>query len=54
LPAWCGKELTGHHQLSNAALARHPLQQWSEAELRDLLPSLLFRAGMGEVQDGSN
>jgi adenylate cyclase len=54
LPAWCGEELTGRHQLSNAALARHPLQQWSEAELRDLLPSLLFRAGMGEVQDGSN
>jgi CYTH domain-containing protein len=54
LPAWCGEELTGRHQLSNAALARHPLQQWSDAELRDLLPSLLVRARKGEAQDGSN
>jgi CYTH domain-containing protein len=54
VPAWCGEELTGRHQLSNAALARHPLQEWSEAELRDLLPSLLVRAGKGEFQDGSN
>jgi CYTH domain-containing protein len=54
LPAWCGEELTGRHQLSNAALARHPLQQWSEMELRDLLPSFQFRTGKGEVPDGSN
>jgi CYTH domain-containing protein len=54
LPAWCGEELTGRHQLSNAALARHPLQQWSEAELRELLPSFLVRTGKGEVEDGSN
>jgi CYTH domain-containing protein len=49
LPAWCGEELTGLHQLSNAALARHPLQQWSEAELRELLPSFHVRTGKGEV-----
>jgi len=48
LPAWCGEELTGRHKLSNAALARHPLQQWSEAELRDLLPSFLVKTGKGE------
>ena len=48
LPAWCGEELTGRHNLSNAALARHPLQQWSEAELRDLLPSFLVKTGKGE------
>ena len=54
LPAWCGDELTGRHQLSNAALARYPLQQWSEAELQDLWPSLLVRTGKGEVQDGNN
>jgi CYTH domain-containing protein len=54
VPAWCGEELTGRHQLSNAALARRPLQQWSGAELRDLLPSLLIRAGKVEAQDGSN
>jgi CYTH domain-containing protein len=49
LPAWCGEELTGHHQLSNAALAKHPLQQWSEAEFRNLLPSFHVRSGKGEV-----
>jgi len=51
LPAWCGDELTGRHQLSNAALARYPLQQWTEAELRDLLPSLPVRTGQGDGQD---
>jgi CYTH domain-containing protein len=54
LPAWCGEELTGRHQLSNAALARHPLQQWTEEERRDLLPSFSFRTGKGEDQDGNN
>jgi adenylate cyclase len=54
MPAWCGEELTGRHQLSNAALARHPLQQWSQAEIGDLLPSFLIRTGKGEVSDGNN
>lgn len=49
MPVWCGEELTGVHQFSNASLARHPLQQWSEAELGDLLPSLLVKVGRGEV-----
>lgn len=54
MPAWCGEELTGRHQLSNAALARHPLQQWSQAELGDLLPSFLVKTGKGEVSDGNS
>jgi CYTH domain-containing protein len=37
LPSWCGTELTGRHALSNAALARRPLQAWSEAERHSLL-----------------
>jgi CYTH domain-containing protein len=37
LPPWCGTELTGRHALSNAALARRPLQAWSEAERHSLL-----------------
>ena len=36
-PPWCGLELTGRHQLSNAALAARPLALWSEAERRQLL-----------------
>lgn len=36
-PAWCGREITGLHQLSNAALARRPLSQWSPDERRELL-----------------
>ncbi|MDA0717423.1 MAG: adenylate cyclase [Cyanobacteria bacterium] len=31
-PAWCGRELTGRHELSNLALARRPLALWPEAE----------------------
>jgi CYTH domain-containing protein len=37
IPPWCGHEITGRGELSNAALATHPLQQWSEAERRALL-----------------
>ncbi|MCX5949532.1 MAG: CYTH domain-containing protein [Cyanobacteria bacterium] len=37
LPPWCGLELTGRHDLSNAALAARPLAQWSEAERQALL-----------------
>ena len=37
LPPWCGLELTGRHDLSNAALAARPLAQWSEVERQALL-----------------
>ncbi len=36
-PPWCGLELTGRHELSNAALAARPLALWSEAERQQLL-----------------
>ncbi|MEB3361240.1 MAG: CYTH domain-containing protein [Synechococcaceae cyanobacterium] len=36
-PDWCGAELTGWHQLSNAALAQHPLNRWSAPEREALL-----------------
>jgi hypothetical protein len=36
VPPWCGRELTGRHDLSNAALALRPLVQWGEAERREL------------------
>ena len=36
VPPWCGRELTGRHDLSNAALALRPLVQWSEVERREL------------------
>ena len=32
IPAWCGKEITGLHQLSNASLARHPWQSWDASK----------------------
>lgn len=35
-PAWCVRELSGRHELSNAALAARPLAQWSEAERQAL------------------
>jgi CYTH domain-containing protein len=37
IPPWCGREITGRHDLSNAALAARPLQRWSEGERRELL-----------------
>ncbi len=37
LPPWCGKEVTGRHELSNAALAARPLALWSESERQALL-----------------
>jgi adenylate cyclase len=37
IPPWCVRELTGAHQLSNAALARRPLSLWSPAERQALL-----------------
>ena len=37
VPPWCVQEITGEHALSNAALARQPLSQWSATELRQRL-----------------
>ena len=37
IPSWCGREVTGRHDLSNAALAHHPFVNWSEAKQRELL-----------------
>jgi CYTH domain-containing protein len=37
IPSWCGREVTGRHDLSNAALAHHPFARWSEAQRRELL-----------------
>jgi len=36
LPAWCGREISGRHELSNASLARRPLALWSAAEREEL------------------
>jgi adenylate cyclase len=32
IPAWCGKEITGLHELSNASLARQPWQGWDASK----------------------
>jgi adenylate cyclase len=32
IPSWCGREVTGLHRLSNAALAQHPLESWPSEE----------------------
>lgn len=37
VPPWCATEITGRRELSNAALARHPLALWPEAERQALL-----------------
>jgi adenylate cyclase len=37
VPAWCVKELTGHHVCSNASLALRPFASWGEAERQELL-----------------
>ena len=37
IPSWCWREISQRPELSNAALAARPLQQWSEAERQDLL-----------------
>jgi CYTH domain-containing protein len=34
IPSWCGQEITGLHQLSNASLARQPWQTWDASETR--------------------
>ena len=40
VPAWCGVELTGRHELSNAALARTPFSRWAPDQRRPLLHAL--------------
>lgn len=45
LPPWCAQEVTGRHELSNAALAREPLQGWS-AERLSSLPGWLTAAAV--------
>jgi len=40
VPLWCVRELSGRHELSNAALAARPLASWSEAERQALLEGL--------------
>jgi CYTH domain-containing protein len=36
-PAWCVLDVTGRHELSNAALAATPLARWPERQRRELL-----------------
>jgi adenylate cyclase len=40
LPIWCGLELTGRHELSNAALAETPFRCWPAAQRDPLLRAL--------------
>jgi adenylate cyclase len=40
VPSWCGLELTGRHELSNAALAHEPLATWPEPRRLGLLRAL--------------
>lgn len=37
VPPWCVLELTGRHELSNAALARTPLAGWPAVQRQELL-----------------
>jgi CYTH domain-containing protein len=37
LPPWCGLELTGRHELSNAALAHRPFSCWGPEQQQPLL-----------------
>jgi adenylate cyclase len=39
-PRWCVRELTGRHELSNAALARVPLGRWPEPGRTELFEAL--------------
>jgi adenylate cyclase len=40
LPSWCGLELTGRHELSNAALADRPFSCWAAEQRQPLLNAL--------------
>tara|TARA_B100000131_G_scaffold158645_1_gene153795 strand:+ start:227 stop:727 length:501 start_codon:yes stop_codon:yes gene_type:complete len=31
-PNWCGQEITGFKELSNAALSKHPMKSWTKKE----------------------
>lgn len=44
LPPWCVLELTGRHELSNAALSQQPFQTWPEREQAPLLQALAAAA----------
>lgn len=37
IPPWCVREISGRGDLSNAALARHPFAQWTDAARSELL-----------------
>lgn len=50
-PSWCGAELTGWHQLSNAALAQHPLSRWSAGEREALLAGQPLGQGSLKPED---
>jgi len=39
IPSWCAKEITGMHQLSNAALAQTPIEDWSREQRSSLWPA---------------
>jgi adenylate cyclase len=45
LPSWCGLEITGRPELSNAALAQQPLASWPQARRQELLAWLNPAAG---------
>lgn len=47
IPAWCAAELSGRHELSNAALAARPLALWPHAERAALLDGLAPRGAGG-------
>jgi CYTH domain-containing protein len=36
IPKWCGQEVTGRHQFSNAALARTPFQAWNQKDREEV------------------
>jgi CYTH domain-containing protein len=40
VPSWCGPELTGRHELSNAALARRPFSDWDAEQRQPLVRAL--------------
>jgi CYTH domain-containing protein len=40
VPDWCGLELTGRHELSNAALAHEPFASWPAERREPLLQAL--------------
>jgi CYTH domain-containing protein len=39
-PGWCWREVTGRGDLSNAALAQHPLSAWQPAQKQTLMEGL--------------